>query len=378
MLFRSIWNKAIQTDAKISPQNYGGPLIDLEGKVMGILTPINPGIATEGEVEQWYDSGIGFAIPFNDIMERLPKMQAGEDIYPGRLGIRGQGGDEYSKELVLQGITPGSPAAKGGLAVGDKIVAAGTDLNTLKKVGNNSEFKHTIGALDAGQKIALAIERSGNRKEIECVLVRDIPTYREAYLGLLIDPASNPVEPKVSGLLPESPAKAAGVGIGWILESIDGEPLSEKSDLQNRIANLDYRDSVKIGFRTPEGEQKSISIPLKSRPEKDLEWDYRLTIAEEPVNQNPKEAAPEVGTIQIPLGDVTNKAFAIVPSTYSERMPHGLMVIYADAGEQNQAEWSEAWEPFAREHRWIIAVAQSAGEKGWNFEEVEIGTRVQN
>ncbi|MFM8214008.1 MAG: S1C family serine protease, partial [Pirellula sp.] len=70
-----IWNKAIQTDTKISPQNYGGPLIDLQGSVMGILTPINPGIVTEGEVEQWYDSGIGFAIPIEDILERLPRMQ---------------------------------------------------------------------------------------------------------------------------------------------------------------------------------------------------------------------------------------------------------------------------------------------------------------
>jgi len=54
------------------------------------------------------------------------------------------------------------------------------------------------------------------------------------------------------------------------------------------------------------------------------------------------------------------------------------LVIYADAGEQNQKQWSEAWEAFAGEHRWIIAVAQSAGETGWTFEEIEIGNRVQN
>ena len=37
-----IWGKAIQTDAKISPSNYGGPLIDLQGRVLGVLVPMSP------------------------------------------------------------------------------------------------------------------------------------------------------------------------------------------------------------------------------------------------------------------------------------------------------------------------------------------------
>ena len=58
-----IWGKAIQTDAKISPSNYGGPLIDLRGRVLGILVPMSP--QGEGALAgaEWYDSGIGFAVP---------------------------------------------------------------------------------------------------------------------------------------------------------------------------------------------------------------------------------------------------------------------------------------------------------------------------
>ena len=37
-----IWGKAIQTDAKISPGNYGGPLIDIRGRVLGVLVPLSP------------------------------------------------------------------------------------------------------------------------------------------------------------------------------------------------------------------------------------------------------------------------------------------------------------------------------------------------
>ena len=37
-----IWGKAIQTDAKISPANYGGPLVDIRGRVLGVLVPLSP------------------------------------------------------------------------------------------------------------------------------------------------------------------------------------------------------------------------------------------------------------------------------------------------------------------------------------------------
>ncbi|MFP6648785.1 MAG: trypsin-like peptidase domain-containing protein, partial [Pirellulaceae bacterium] len=57
-----IWGKAIQTDSKISPVNYGGALVDIEGRVAGILVPLSPqGQSSELAGTEWYDSGIGFA-----------------------------------------------------------------------------------------------------------------------------------------------------------------------------------------------------------------------------------------------------------------------------------------------------------------------------
>src|SRR5262249_36115265 len=37
-----VWGKAVQTDAKVSPVNYGGPLVDLQGRVLGVLVPLSP------------------------------------------------------------------------------------------------------------------------------------------------------------------------------------------------------------------------------------------------------------------------------------------------------------------------------------------------
>lgn len=375
-----IWNKAIQTDSKISPQNYGGPLVDMHGRVMGILTPINPGIVTEGEVEQWYDSGIGFAIPLEDVLERLPRMQKGEDLYPGKVGIRWRGGDEYNTPVLIDGVSPGSPASEAGLEVGDKILSAGPSPDRVKPIANHSDFKHAMGPLDAGGQLALVVERKGQRQEFSCKLVRELPTYREAYLGILIDPASDPKTPKIQFVIPDSPAAKAGLGPNSIIESVDGKALDDKHPLESRIANLNYRSVVEIGIRDPSGQSTKSKIELTPRPEADLLWDYKAPDqAAKPKEQQPQGGDPKqaLGTVQLPISDVKNKAFAIVPSNYDDRVPHGLLVLFADAGELNQKQWTEAWEPFAREHRWIIAVAQSAQERGWSFEEVEIGMRMQ-
>src|SRR5262249_52477606 len=61
-----IWGKAIQTDAKVSPTNYGGPLVSIDGRVLGVLVPLSPRGTDDTAGFDWYDSGIGFAIPLED------------------------------------------------------------------------------------------------------------------------------------------------------------------------------------------------------------------------------------------------------------------------------------------------------------------------
>ncbi len=72
-----IWGRAVQTDAKVSPNNYGGPLVALDGRVMGVLVPASPQGEGDNAGIEWYDSGIGFAIPLDDINRVLAKLKAG-------------------------------------------------------------------------------------------------------------------------------------------------------------------------------------------------------------------------------------------------------------------------------------------------------------
>ena len=146
-----IGGRAIQTDANISPANYGGPLIDISGNVVGICVPMNPQSQAVGAGVEWYDSGIGFAIPLFGKEDWLEKLKAGEKIYPAFLGIEAvpnQGG----AGVIIEKVVPKSPANKAGIERLDRI----TKLNG-KQVSDIMMLKQQLNRYEAGDVIELEI-----------------------------------------------------------------------------------------------------------------------------------------------------------------------------------------------------------------------------
>ncbi len=82
---RRIFGRAIQIDAYTSPANYGGPVVDIEGRIMGIAVPMDAS-GRKANVGL-YDSGIGFAATIDDIKPLLARMQQGEVLHRGFLGV---------------------------------------------------------------------------------------------------------------------------------------------------------------------------------------------------------------------------------------------------------------------------------------------------
>jgi len=161
-----LWGKALQTDVNTSPNNYGGPLVDIRGRLLGVVVPLS----TSGSVlagVQWYDSGIGFAVPADHLSAIIPRLARGEDLYPGTLGVRFPRGNPVLTEPIIAGVDAELPAAKAGLKPGDRIVSVNGD-----PVERVAQVLQAVGPLYAGDQVRLVIEREGKRSEKRLTLAR--------------------------------------------------------------------------------------------------------------------------------------------------------------------------------------------------------------
>lgn len=168
---------AIQTDAKLSPANYGGPLVDLDGRVLGVCVPLAGGGGELAGVE-WYDSGIGFAIPRDRIEAVASRLMGGTDIEPGRigvvLGLTSAGEDEEGEDapaeprrVKITMIADPSPALKAGLKPEDIILSVDG-----KPVGEIGELQRRLSDTEAGTEVTLSIDRDGTLMDIKLTLAR--------------------------------------------------------------------------------------------------------------------------------------------------------------------------------------------------------------
>ena len=155
-----IWGKAIQTDAAISPNNYGGPLVDIRGRVMGVLVPLSPQSDNALAGMEWYDSGIGFAVPAEQIQAVLPRLKKGEDLRPGTVGIAFTTEDMNTGEPVIGAVRPDSPADKAGLKKGDRFVEI-----EGAEIRRTADAKREIASRYAGDKVKIVVLRDGKRVE---------------------------------------------------------------------------------------------------------------------------------------------------------------------------------------------------------------------
>jgi S1-C subfamily serine protease len=171
----------IQTDASINPGNSGGPLLDANGRVIGINSQIATG-GGQGSV------GIGFAVPINTAKALLPDLKAGETIQRAYLGVQMQ---DVTKQLaedlnlasdkgaLLVEVTSGSPAAKAGLRGGrtqtSQGVAAGGDLIVAvdgKSVSDSSEVASAISQKRPGDKTEITYYRGDSKKTVTVELAK--------------------------------------------------------------------------------------------------------------------------------------------------------------------------------------------------------------
>jgi len=161
-----IWGKAIQTDAAISPNNYGGLLLDLEGNALGIPVPLSMMSDSLTAGAETYDAGIGMAIPWGDVLALLPRLKEGKDLLPGFLGFGFKENQTFIGESVIAGVQPGSPADKAGLKVGDRIVKIDdVPMNTAMDVTKNIKLRYV------GETLTIIFQRDGAEQSVSLTTV---------------------------------------------------------------------------------------------------------------------------------------------------------------------------------------------------------------
>jgi S1-C subfamily serine protease len=147
---------AIQTDAAINPGNSGGPLLDGNGRVVGVNSQIKSGSDS--------NSGVGFAVPVSTVKFVVPKIQNGGTIERGYLGIRNGTAPDRSG-AVVDSVVPGSPADRGGVRPGDKIVAIDG-----KKISSSEDVSAAVTARKPGEQAKVTVERGGARRNLTVAL----------------------------------------------------------------------------------------------------------------------------------------------------------------------------------------------------------------
>jgi serine protease Do len=247
----------IQTDAAINPGNSGGALINSRGELIGINTAI---LARGGGGNQ----GVGFAVPINMARNVKDQIVKTGKVTRGWLGIsiqevtpalaRGFGLKEPGG-VAVTGVEPNTPAARAGIATGDVITALNgqsiTDLNS---------FRLKVASTPPGTEIRLKLFREGRDREttiklgefpVERASARSGTPGRDAENRSLEGVTVETLTPQiarqlripasttgviVSDIGQGSPAFAAGLRRGDVIEEVNRRKVTSASEFESAIA----------------------------------------------------------------------------------------------------------------------------------------------
>jgi S1-C subfamily serine protease len=170
----------IQTDASINPGNSGGPLLDAEGRAIGINSQIATGGGGQGSV------GIGFAVPIDTAKELLPRLKRGDEIERAYLGVdMAPVTEDLARDLnlpvergaLLQSVVEGGPADEAGLRGGDTQtdagLAAGGDLVVAidgRAVRDPDDLANAVAANSPGEEVEIEYYRGDERRSVTVTL----------------------------------------------------------------------------------------------------------------------------------------------------------------------------------------------------------------
>jgi serine protease Do len=394
-----IHGMAIQSDAKISPVNYGGPLINLDGQVMGLLVPLSPGgqgNASSGV--EWYDSGIGFAIPMQQALAVADRLRAGKDLKGGRLGVKMLSTGVFSSRVVVDRVIPGGPADVGGLKKGDVLLSVND-----RSIERMSMLEEAVGSRYAGDALNFDVKRGDENLKLSVLLSEELPIIKPAYLGLMtVRTANSPEQPgKAADAVPEgvapperpaganekkraasragaplppivvindSPAAKAGLPVRLELVKVNDQATTRVSELADALSEVQAGQKVSIEYRVPgEDDSKSAEIATETPAEEITRLSSEVLAAVSDIGKLEQNAV-------VPIGDAAAGAMQVVDNierrelsyeqrgraiVFSSTVPTtvlpGIVILLASESELEEQILSR-WKTLIDSHRLIVAL----------------------
>ena len=266
-------NDFIQTDAMIDRGSSGGPLVDLEGRVLGINS-------------RGQGRGIGFTIPIDTAVEVMRQLEEG-GIERGFLGITLQALDRELADyfgmpettgVLVNSVLDGSPAEEAGLRAGDVITHFDGVPVEAEKDEDLGGFQRRVAAVAPGESAKLTVVRGGKTRE-RTIEIGSQPKLdaaeAESDLGIHVQEiTANLVRDHrldsdqgvfVVFVVRGSPAREAGLRVGDVIVRIEDEGVDDLDDFREEIARVAERPRFLITARRGE-ETKYLLVKPGARP----------------------------------------------------------------------------------------------------------------
>ncbi len=267
---------SIQSDVAINPGNAGGPLINMRGEAIGILSKI--------ATASGYYNGVSFALPIDGVMRVAEQLKAHGRVRRGRIGVEVA---EVSQELAeslglgkargaaVTRVEAGSPADQGGIQAGDIVIAF-----NKQPIERSKDLERLVAVTAPGSKAGLTLWRRGKQQEAALSVsevkddkvstrppVKQSASEQSATIGLSVtdlNEATRNASRRAAGVIVSTSSGAAadaGVTKGDLILQVNSIAVDDARHFTAIVAGLDPRKSVALLVRQGTASQYVVIKP---------------------------------------------------------------------------------------------------------------------